>query len=132
MPRVDWPLLRGRPRIEALLIRVSDSKPQLLQLLADTGAGSAHSSFELVLRESDCMQFGQILGYQVLLAGAYRGPFSVYLVRIEAPRLGFGGDLRAVAIPNPPAGFDGIACFSFLNQFTYGNFGDPAGFGVKT
>ena len=30
-----------------------------------------------------------------------------------------------------PAGFDGIACFGFLNLFTYGNFGDPALFGLE-
>jgi hypothetical protein len=29
-------------------------------------------------------------------------------------------------------GFNGIAGFRFLNQFTYGNFGNPAEFGVET
>jgi hypothetical protein len=27
--------------------------------------------------------------------------------------------------------FDGIACFRFLNRFTYGNFGDPGQFGLE-
>ncbi|HUY31727.1 MAG TPA: hypothetical protein VMV69_03030 [Pirellulales bacterium] len=30
-----------------------------------------------------------------------------------------------------PAGFDGVACFGFLNRFTYGNFGDPHQFGLE-
>ena len=28
-------------------------------------------------------------------------------------------------------GFDGIACFGFVNRFTYGNFGDPSQFGLE-
>ena len=48
----------------------------------------------------------------------------------------FGGSdsprrLRVVAVPSVPRWFDGIACFSFLNRFTYGNFGDPARFGLE-
>jgi hypothetical protein len=31
-------------------------------------------------------------------------------------------------VPRP---FDGIACFRFLNRFTYGNFGDPNQFGLE-
>ncbi|MBI3412163.1 MAG: hypothetical protein HY040_27855 [Planctomycetes bacterium] len=27
--------------------------------------------------------------------------------------------------------FDGIACFSFLNRFHYGNFGNPGSFGLE-
>jgi hypothetical protein len=34
-------------------------------------------------------------------------------------------------IPNPPTGFDGIACFRFLNRFTYGNFGAATHFGLE-
>jgi len=31
-----------------------------------------------------------------------------------------------------PPGFDGTACFGFLNRFTYGNFGDPGQFGLES
>ena len=131
MPRADWPLLRGRPRIEIVFTRISDRSALIRQLLGDTGAGSAQSAFDLVLREAECIDFGQILGYQAVLAGAYSGHFSVYLLHVEMPALGFSRDVRAVAVPTPPAAFDGIACFSFLNQFTYDNFGDPARFGLE-
>ena len=35
-----------------------------------------------------------------------------------------------MGVPSVPAGFDGIACFGFLNGFTYGNFGDPGMFAM--
>jgi hypothetical protein len=38
---------------------------------------------------------------------------------------------RAVGVPAVPPGFDGLVCFSFLNRFTYGNFGDPSQFGLE-
>ena len=31
-------------------------------------------------------------------------------------------NLRVVGVPSVPTGFDGIACFSFVNRFHYGNF----------
>jgi hypothetical protein len=34
-------------------------------------------------------------------------------------------------VPAYPVGFGGIACFRFLNRFTYGNFGDPNQFGLE-
>jgi len=30
-----------------------------------------------------------------------------------------------------PPGFNGLACFGFVNRFTYGNFGDPSQFGLE-
>jgi hypothetical protein len=36
-----------------------------------------------------------------------------------------------VGVRSVPAGFDGIACFAFLDRFTYGNFGDPGQFGLE-
>jgi hypothetical protein len=36
-----------------------------------------------------------------------------------------------VGVPYPPPDFDGIACFRFLNRFTYGNFGDKNAFGLE-
>jgi hypothetical protein len=47
------------------------------------------------------------------------------------PGLGFDQDVLVVGIAAPPAGFDGVACFRFLNQFTYSNFGDPQQFGLE-
>ena len=40
-------------------------------------------------------------------------------------------NLRVVGVPSVPPGFDGIACFPFLNRFTYGNFGDSGQFGLE-
>jgi hypothetical protein len=37
----------------------------------------------------------------------------------------------AVGVQTPPTGFDGIACFRFLNRFTYGNFGSSTQFGLE-
>jgi hypothetical protein len=47
------------------------------------------------------------------------------------PGLGSAQDVLVVGIAAPPVGFDGVACFRFLNQFTYDNFGDPLQFGLE-
>jgi hypothetical protein len=52
-------------------------------------------------------------------------------LRVQIPGLGFDQDRQVVGIAARPAGFDGNACFRFLNQFTYGNFGDPTQFGPE-
>jgi hypothetical protein len=44
----------------------------------------------------------------------------------------FDAPLRVVGVPANPQGFEGIAGFRFLNRFTYGNFGNPAEFGLET
>jgi hypothetical protein len=46
--------------------------------------------------------------------------------------LGFKEDLPVLGVANPPSGLDGIACFRFLNRFTYGNFGSANEFGLET
>jgi hypothetical protein len=102
------------------------------QLIADSGAGTARAGFELLLREDDCQVCGGIPSYPVTLGGAYTGSFAVYVVRIQIPALGLDHHLRAAAVPSCPPGFDGIACFRFLNRFTYGNSGDPSRFGLET
>jgi hypothetical protein len=102
------------------------------QLIADTGAGTAQAGFELLLHDNDCQLCGGIPSYPVTLGGAYTGSFPVYVVRIQIPALGFDHHLRAAAVPSCPPGFDGIACFRFLNRFAYGNFGDPSRFGLET
>jgi hypothetical protein len=47
-----------------------------------------------------------------------------YDVAVQLPTLGFAKNLRVVGVPSLLAGFDGIACFSFVNRFSYGNFGN--------
>jgi hypothetical protein len=102
------------------------------QLIADSGAGTARAGFELLLHENDCQVCGGIPSYPVTLGGAYTGSFAVYVVRIQIPALGLDHHLRAATVPSCPPGFDGIACFRFLNRFTYGNSGDPSRFGLET
>jgi hypothetical protein len=67
------------------------------------------------------------------LGRAFAGPpLPVYLIRIDIPELGFNEDVTAAGTTNFPRGFHGLACFRFLNRFTYGNFGDPGQFGLET
>jgi hypothetical protein len=131
MPRALWPLHRGRPALAIVLPHSVSGQPLQRFLLADTGAGSAFSRFELLLTESDCLDGGGILTTPVPLGGAFTGTFPVYLLRVQVPLLAFDQSVRAVGIPRAPAGFDGIAGFRFLNRFTYGNFGVSAQFGLE-
>jgi hypothetical protein len=85
---------------------------------------------DLVLSEDDCLLCGHPVKL-IRLGGAYSGSFPTYTLPVQLSALGFDRDLCAVGVPSVPAGFDGIACFSFLNRFTYGNFGDPSQFGLE-
>ncbi len=131
MPRAVWPLLNERPMIEVVLPQTNVGQPATRRLLADTGAGRSQSDFELFLEATDCSLYGGRSIGKVRLGGAYSGSFRVYEVRVQVPALGFDQVIRVVAVP-APAGFNGIACFRFLNRFTYGNFGDPNQFGLET
>lgn len=53
------------------------------------------------------------------------------MVPIEIPVLNFSARVLAAGVITTPSGFDGIACFRFLNQFTYGNFGNKSEFGLE-
>lgn len=132
MPRIQWPLLRGRPSIQVVLTLIQGSQPLTRTLLADTGAGSQMADFHLILQEADCLRCGGFLLQPKVLGGAYSGSFRTYSLPVQVPALGFVQTLRVVAVPSVPRGFDGIACFSFLNRFTYGNFGDAGRFGLET
>ena len=133
MPRILWPLLRRhRPIVEVVLTLTSGGQLLVRQLIADTGAATALAGFELLLQENDCLACWGIPSHPVTLGGAYIGSFPAYVVRLQIPPLSFDQHLRAAAVPACPAGFDGIACFRFLNRFTYGNFGDPSRFGLET
>ncbi|MCI0743153.1 MAG: hypothetical protein L0Y72_29345 [Gemmataceae bacterium] len=132
MPREEWPLRHGRPCVQVVLTLALDGKPLLRTLLADTGAGSQHSAFELILDEDDCLLSGGNPDQPISLGGAYVGSFPSYVVLVQLPALGFAQNLRVDCVPTPPAGFDSIACFGFLNRFQYGNFGNLASFGLES
>ncbi len=131
MARQVWQLRHGRPHVQVVLTLVPGGQPLSRNLLADTGAGSHTDPFELILDEDDCLLCGGSPGASVVLGGAYVGAFPMYVLRVQLPVLGFDLPLRAVGVPSVPAGFDGIACFSFLSRFNYGNFRDPNQFGLE-
>jgi hypothetical protein len=132
MPQVRWPLLRGRPAVQVVLTLAPSGQPLARNFLADTGAGSRRAGIDLLLDEQDCLRCRGSAHQSITLGGAYLGSFPTYVVRVQLPALGFDSRLRVVAVPRLPAGFDGVACFRFLNRFTYGNFGDPDQFGLET
>ncbi len=131
MPRVVWPLRHGRPCVVVVLTLARGGHPFRRALVADTGAGSAIAGFDLILEEGECLLCGGVVLSSVTLVGAYAGTFPLYELTVRVPALGFDQPLRVVGVPSAPPGFDGIACFSFLNRFTYGNFGDPGQFGLE-
>jgi hypothetical protein len=131
MPRVVWPLLHDQPRVQVVLTLTVEGEQLTRDLLADTGAGSANAKFDLILDEDDCLLCGGVFFSHVVLGGAYTGSHPIYAIRVQIPALNFDQDVYVVGVPVPPAGFDGIACFRFLNRFSYGNFGDPGQFGLE-
>src|SRR5262245_43346385 len=128
MPRVMWPLNHDRPCLEIALTLVSNGQLSSRKLLADSGAGSRSAGIDLILDEDDCLLSGGLTGYSVSLGGAFVGSFPLFDLFVQIPGLGFAKNLRVVGVPSAPAGFDGIACFGFLNRFHYGNFGDNDAF----
>jgi len=130
MPRVLWPLQHGRPCVQVVLTLALGGQQLVRTLLADTGAGR-RAGFSLLLEEDDCLLCVGHPFNSVTLGGAYAGSFPTYNLRVSLPGLAFAQNLRVVGVPSVPAGFDGIACFGFLNRFTYGNFGDPDQFGLE-
>jgi len=129
MPAEKWALQSHRPVIVVHLHLHSGGTTQRT-LLADTGAGSLISAFELVLPDADCALAGSAAAHSVVLGGAYGGTFPVCWVRISIAALGFDRRVRAVSVPSAPTDFDGIACFRFLSRFNYGNFGSTRQFGL--
>lgn len=132
MAPVFWSLHHGRPCIEVQIKRTIDGLMLTRRLLADTGAGPVFSTFDLLLGAADCLRCSVAFVRTVQLAGAYRGMFPIHVVPVHIASLGLSANFRAVASNSVPPGFDGIACFRFLNQFTYGNFGQSHQFGLET
>jgi hypothetical protein len=130
MPPAQWLLDNGRPLIQVVAPLHSGGQDLVRRLVADTGAGTRQSVFQLVLDEKDCLQCGGIRMGQVRLGGAYSGSFPVYLVDVRIPQLNFADPVPVVGVSRVPKGFDGIAGFRFLNRFHYGNFGSPDYFGL--
>jgi len=58
MPRGQWPLVHDRPAIEIVLSTAGGAQQVGRILLADTGAGTARSGFEIVLNELRRFAYG--------------------------------------------------------------------------
>jgi len=135
MPRITWQLERNRPVVKIQLVATASEPTATRTLLADTGAGGLDAPFELILSASDCQRYtGLRSGQEVALGGAIVGAYPIYAMQIEISMLSWSRRVQVVAVPDAacPAGFDGIACFRFLNLFSYGNFGDRRQFGLET
>ena len=132
MASAHWPLWQDRPGIRIVLTLAQGNQKVTRIPLADTGAGAAQDPFEMILDEIDCLMCGGTPFKMVTLGGSYSGSFPIYVMPVEIPSLSFKGDLSVAGVANPPKGFEGIACFRFLNRFTYGNFGDRLAFGLET
>jgi hypothetical protein len=132
MARVDWPHRNGRPCVRLVFTLEPGGQASPRNLLADTGAGSSKSVFDLILDEHDCILCGGLPGAAVTLGGAYAGKFPLYDIAVKCPELDFDQHLRAVGVSSVPKGFDGIATFRFLNRFHYGNFGGPELFSLES
>jgi hypothetical protein len=88
---------------------------------------------DLVLTESDRRQFSAGQEGTLRLGSAFTARFLSFWVPISIPALGFRALCIAVAVPSSrfPVQLQGIACFRFLNRFTYGNFGETDQFGLE-
>ncbi len=131
MAMLQWPLRNGRPVVQVVLT-LTDGQSLVRDLVADTGAGTRDSVFDLILDEDDCLHCGGVPADTVRLGGAYVGSFPVYFVDVRIPELGFDQSIAAVAVSQVPLGFGGIACFKFLRRFNYGDMNDPDRFCLES
>ena len=132
MPRATWPLRRGSPCVRAVLTLLAGKQPLPLFLLADTGAGSSRARFELILEESDCLLCGGKPQLRSDLEALTPDNIPFTSSGFRFLKLDLTSPVEVVGVPTNPRGFEGIAGFRFLNRFTYGNFGNPAEFGLET
>jgi len=133
MARIIWPLQDGQPVVHLYL---REGKTGILLprvLLADTGAGDSTNITELVIAENDGARFGGRYLGDMGAGGAVQGVFPVRRVLIEMPALNVSRIVAAMIVPSAqlPSGLNGIVTYRFLNSFTFGNFGDKAGFGLE-
>jgi len=131
MPRMEWPHVSDRPVVKVEFQSAATGDRVERTLLADSGAGERGDNFDLILTTVDCIEFGGILMELTALGGAYSGEFPVYFLPAWIPGIGFSDFVRVVGAPITLGSMDGFACFPFLNQFTYGNFGSPDSFGLE-
>lgn len=75
MPHIDWTLHQGRPCIQVVLTPTQGGQTLIRNLLADTGAGSLLSRFELILDDNDCLLCSGNPLMPLKLGGAYTGSF---------------------------------------------------------
>src|SRR5258708_27379278 len=99
MPREEWPLRRGRPCVQIVLTLAHGGQSYPRTLLADTGAGSQISRFELILDEDDCVLCSGNLLPPVTLGVAYTGSFPTYLLRVQILALRFALNIRVGCVP---------------------------------
>ena len=99
MARAQWPLWRGRPIIEVTLTLASGGQQVNRRLIADTGAGSLHSSSDLLLDEHECLLCGGTPMKAVVLGGAYVGAYPTYALQVAIPVLGFNETVSVVGLP---------------------------------
>src|SRR5437016_2521759 len=121
MPLAQWPLQNERPVIEVVLLVQTGGQDLVRCLVADSGAGTRRSVFQLILTENDWLRCGGFPMGHVQLGGAYSGSFPVYLVDVRIAQLNFDEPVPIVGVTQTPQAFDGIAGFKFLNRFSYGN-----------
>jgi len=130
MPRAIWALVGGRPVVQVEL-HTAEGRTATRTLLADTGAGTLRSGFELLLRDEDCRLCGSRQMQSVCLRGAYEGEYWAYMLYVRIPMLGQNRYVRTLGVENVPPGLDGIACFRFLSQYAFGNLDGPNSFGLE-
>ena len=133
MPRASWPLVAGQPIVQIDLKETSSGATLTRTLLADTGGGSALMPVHLALSIEDVAHCGGIFRGYIGAGGAIEGRFKVYALDIIVPALHLVSLVNVMAVPAEilPDGLQGVACFRFLNSFSYGNFGNPAEFALE-
>ncbi len=95
MPPAQWALEYDRPLIQVVL-SLPIGQDLVRRLVADTGAGTRKSVFQLILAEMDCLQCGGIFMGQVQLGGAYSGWCPVYLVEVRISQFNFNEPVPVV------------------------------------
>ncbi len=133
MARVVWPLDAGQPVVHLYLREPGTGILLPRVLLADTGAGNSLNFTELVLSQNDGTRFGGRSLGNMGAGGAVQGVFSIRRVTIEIPALALSRSAPAMIVPASqlPQGLDGIVTYRFLNEFSFGNFGDRTTFGLE-